>query len=231
LMSGLAVLKQRPPAAALWSRVGGDVVDLALLTGALLTPGTGKLRGALATASVGAITALDVGLGRAATKAAEPLEVQSWITIAGSPEALYGRWREPRTVPEVMQHFAEVRLEGDLRSHWVVSGPAGTRLEWDSEIVEERPGERLAWQSRTGSSPGPQGSVTFRPAPSGLGTEVGLSFRLESTAGTVGAAMSPLSNRLSRLVLGKALRRFKSLVETGEIPTLERNPAARPSSR
>lgn len=163
---------------------------------------------------------------RKAETGAGIMQVERSITIAKPADELYRAWRDPQTLARTMAHFAEVTAVGEDRQHWRVRTPGEQDMEWDSRIVDDRPGEHLGWESLTGAELPNRGSVSFRPAPGGRGTEVTLRLRFEAPGGTVGQA---LAKRLGvpRLLVLKGLHRFKSLVEAGEIPTLEHNPSAR----
>jgi uncharacterized membrane protein len=116
--------------------------------------------------------------------------------------------------------------------HWVVQGPGGPQVKWDTQIIEDRPGEVVRWASLPGAAVPTEGAVRFRPAPNGLGTEVTLSLRVDPHAGALGSALiSLLGGTAGTLLATKALHRFKSLAETGEVPTLTRQPAARHDGR
>ena len=122
--------------------------------------------------------------------------------------------------------MASVTPIDEDRALWTVHGPLGRTLTWETRIIEERPNELVRWQSQPGADLGNEGSARFRPAPGALGTVVTLRVRFEPPGGALGAALK-LSEIVPSSILGTALRRFKSLVETGEIPTLDRNPSAR----
>jgi uncharacterized membrane protein len=155
------------------------------------------------------------------------LEIERSITIGKTAEELYHFWRQPNNLSRIMGHFAEITSENGGRMRWKVRGPFGRVMEWDAQTVEERPGEFLLWESLEGADLPNVGMVRFRPAPAGQGTEVSLHFNFIPPGGALGAAALGLLDLAPKMVAGKALRRFKSLVETGEIPTLERNPSAR----
>lgn len=157
---------------------------------------------------------------------ADTMEVERSITIGSSADELYWFWREPQHLSRIMGHIAEVTDMGENRQHWAVSLPLG-RIAWNVQIVEECPGEVLRWESLTGAEVPNEGSIHFHPAPGDQGTEVTLRFRFDPPGGVLGDAAVEFLNIGPRLLVDTALRRFKSLVETGEIPTLERNPSAR----
>ena len=154
-------------------------------------------------------------------------EVERSITIGKSAAELYRFWRDPKNLRRIMEHFAEVSTMGEDRQHWRVNAPLGQSLEWDAQIVEERPDEFLRWASLPEAKLPNEGSLALRPAPGVRGTEVKLYFRFDPPGGVLGDAAVKLLSFAPRVVAEKALRRFKSLVETGEIPTTEYQPAAR----
>ena len=131
-----------------------------------------------------------------------------------------------------MDGFATVHESGDGRMHWKVEGPLGRAQEWDSETMDDRPGEGVGWRSLSGAAISNEGSVSFRPAPADRGTVATLRLRFDPPGGALGdAAAKLLASRPLDLAADRVLRRFKNLVETGEIPTTERQPAARADTR
>lgn len=157
-------------------------------------------------------------------------EVERSITIEKSADELYRFWRAPQNLSQIMGDLGEVTEMGNGLTHWVVQGPWNRRIEWDTQFVEERPGELLRWKSVDGSPYPNEGSVQFRSAPRDWGTEVTLHFRFDAPGGTLSNNVVNSVIIIPRLLVEKALRRFKSLAESGEYPTLKHNPAARPSS-
>src|SRR5690349_1385599 len=103
------------------------------------------------------------------TQGRERIEVVTSLTINRPPEELYRFWRNFENLPTVMRHLESVTVRDDRRSHWVVKGPAGTRVEWDAEIVNEKANQLIAWQSCEGSDIDHWGVVRFVPARGGRG--------------------------------------------------------------
>jgi uncharacterized membrane protein len=157
----------------------------------------------------------------------EAPEVYRSITIGKSAAEIYRSWRDPQNLRRVMEHFAEVGTAGENRQHWKVLGPLGQSFEWEAQVVEEHPAEFLRWVSLPGAELPNEGSLRLTAAPGDRGTEVKLHFRFDPPGGILGDAAVKLLGFVPRMVAEKALRRFKSLVETGEIPTTEHQPAAR----
>lgn len=157
----------------------------------------------------------------------EALDVERSITIGESPEELYDRWREPETHEQMWAHFAEVTQTEENQQHWAVGGPMDVTVEWDAEVVEDEPGEFLRWESLPGATVPNEGSVRFTPRPNRDETEVTLRVRFDPPGGSLTTATADRLDFVPETAAGTALQRFKALVETGEIPTLEDNPSAR----
>jgi uncharacterized membrane protein len=156
----------------------------------------------------------------------EGVAVEHPITVGKSAEDLYRFWRHPQCLSQIMEDFVEVTEGSNGSTHWAIHGPLDRRLEWDTQIVEERPNELLRWKSLGTAQLSNEGSVSFHPAPGDRGTEVKLRLCFNVPGGTLGNAVAKQLTSVPHMVEEKALLRFKSLVETGEIPTLKHNPAA-----
>jgi uncharacterized membrane protein len=105
-------------------------------------------------------------------------------------------------------------------------GPAGRRVEWDAEIVEDVPNEIIAWRAVDGGDGGMEGwgSVRFAPAPGGRGTEVAVELAYEPPCGPIGEAFITLLEGEPSEHVKEDLRRFKQLMEAGEVVRSEGNP-------
>lgn len=234
ITSGIGILTGgRKPAGAMWSRVAGDAMDLALLGAALTSPASKKGRVAAAAAAVAGVTALDVicsqNLSRSQNDAAETkIEIERSITVGKSASELYSLWREPNTLRQIMRHFAEITPLGANAAHWKINAlPLGRVIEWNTNNTEDRAGEFISWKSADQTQFSNEGSVSFRPATGNRGTVVTLRFRFAPPGGAAGMAAAKLFDFVPDKLVGQSLRSFKSLAETGEIPTLERNSSAR----
>lgn len=158
------------------------------------------------------------------------LEVAGSITIGKPAQELYRLWRDPQSLSQIMGELAEVTQVSDDRQHWVLQGPFKKRIEWDTQVMEDQPAMLLHWKSLDRAPLPNEGWLSFRPAPGDWGTEVTLRFRFDPPGGVLGNRIARPLTSVTRLLAEKALRRYKSLAETGEIPTLKHNPAARPSA-
>ena len=158
-----------------------------------------------------------------------PTEVERSVTVGKDADDLYGFWRDPEQLSRILGGFAEVTSAGERRQRWTVPTPLGRSLEWETELLEDRSGEVLRWRSTGGATVPNEWSVRFRPAPADRGTEVTLGLRFDPPGGRIGRSAMELLGVVPETLARKTLYRFKSLAETGEIPTLERNPSARGS--
>lgn len=159
--------------------------------------------------------------------AAGGVEVERSVTVERPADELYEIWRDPQQLSRIVGRAGEVTDANDDRQRWTVDAPLGRSVEWETRIVEERPGELLRWESLAGSRVSGEGSLRFREAPGDRGTEVTLSVRVDPPGGALGSSVIERLNVAPDAVVGEALRRFKSLAETGEIPSTEHNPSAR----
>ena len=225
LTAGIGILSQPRPATWVWSRVAGDLMDLASLGNAMSSNRNDRGRLATATAAVVGVTALDLlcaqnlsqkpGTGQPARSGHRP--VLQTITVNRSPDEVYRYWREFQNFPSFMKHLESVEVVGDRRSHWKAKGPAGYRTEWDAEITDDRPGSFISWRSLEGSEIDNSGSVRFLPAPGGRGTIVRVELQYKPLAGAVGAGIAMLFGQEPSQQVADDLRAFKQIIELGEV--------------
>lgn len=223
---GIAIFAQDSrtgkPAEAVWARVAGDALDLACLGAAFASPKTNKGRLAFATANVLTVTALDVICAQQlssnnGTTTGGTNQVKKSLIINRSPEELYQFWRDLQNLPRFMNQLESVKETGEGRSHWVAKAPAGTSVEWDAEITEDRPNELIAWRSLEGSEVDNSGAVYFEPAPGNRGTIVKVEMSYNPPGGVIGAVVAKLTGDDPGQQAQEALRCFKQLMETGEV--------------
>jgi len=133
-------------------------------------------------------------------------------------EDVYRFWRQLDNLPRFMSHLYRVSEGPDKRSHWVAAGPAGLAVEWDAEIINEERDKLLAWRSLPGSDVVTAGSVKFDRVRDGRSTQVSVHLQYAPPAGKVGALVATLFSRNPSQTVREDLRRFKQLLEAGEIP-------------
>jgi uncharacterized membrane protein len=154
------------------------------------------------------------------------VHLEAGITINRPRAELFAFWRALENLPRFMPHVRTVRDMGEGRSHWVVRGPAGRDLSWDAEIVAEKPNALITWRSLPGSGVSHTGSIRFTGATGGRGTELSLTMEYDPPAGPLGAVVARLLGDNPEQQIHEDLRRFKQLMEAGEIPTTDGQPAA-----
>jgi uncharacterized membrane protein len=141
------------------------------------------------------------------------------MTIYRPVEAVYPFCRDFENLPRFMENLESVTRIGEGRWHWVAKAPLGMRLEWDTEIVEDRENAYLAWRSLPGSQIEQAGRERFTEAPGGRGTEVHVVLEYRLPGGQIGTALTKLLGKAPEQMLREDLRRFKQVLEAGEVPT------------
>jgi uncharacterized membrane protein len=149
------------------------------------------------------------------------------VSINRPRDELYGFWRDLRNLPLFMENIHSIRVLDDRRSHWIVAAPGDREVEWDSRITEDVPGKLIAWASEEGARVRNSGRIEFSDATNGRGTVVTAILIYDPPGGALGKAMAKLFQREPNIQARRDLRRFKQLMETGEIST-SRSPAAAP---
>jgi uncharacterized membrane protein len=238
--SGVAILSQEQPAGAVWSRVAGDMLDLALLGSQLDSDNPERQKTLAATMSVLGVTAVDLytartlsqqsnggsgsrrwsagaGSARDMVRSGDGIKVKSAVTIGRPIGEVYGFWRNLENLPRFMSHLEAVKMLDDRRSHWIALGPAGMRVEWDAETVEDRRDELISWRSLPGGQVDTTGYVQFKQAPGNRGTEVVVEMRYDPPGGVVGASIAKLFGESGQEIVTRDLRAFKNVMETGEV--------------
>lgn len=230
-LAGAPGILDRPrPAGFLFARVAGDALDLAVLGAALRARGNVPARVAAAMAAVAGVTVLDVIASAKTSRSADPttdggaVRAQSAITVNRPPDEVYRFWRDVENLPRFMAHLESVHGQGDVRSHWVARAPAGATVEWDAEVVEDVPGSLVAWRSLDGAEVPNSGTVRLAPAPGGKATEVRVDLEYQPPLGAIGATAARLFGEDPLQQIKDDLRRFKQVVETGDVVRSDGSP-------
>ena len=129
-----------------------------------------------------------LGISRA-TPTDEPVghlgvKVEREIQVDEEPAKVYAFWRDFRFLPTIMPNLESVEMLSDTRSRWRVKAPAGTTIEWEAEIINDKRNELIAWQTLPGARVAHAGSVRFEPRPGG-GTTVRVSLQYNPPGGTL----------------------------------------------
>jgi uncharacterized membrane protein len=153
-----------------------------------------------------------------AVPAQQGVKVEKTMIVERPASDLYRFWRRLENLPQVMRHLKSVRSIDSQHSRWCAEGALGKDLEWDAEIINERPDEMLAWASLPDGDIETAGSVHFRPLRNGRGTEVVVSIKYNPPAGKVGAQLASLLGEGLEEKLDCDLSTFKQVMETGMAP-------------
>ncbi len=149
------------------------------------------------------------------------------ITILRPPLEVYSFWRDFKNLQYVMKDIAEIDMRSGGISHWVIRPKHSPPIEWDAEIINDRPGEIISWKSLENSNIKQAGSVWFSPAPYGQGTIVRLSLIYDIPGGKISEWFAKLFKEDPETLILTNLRRVKAFLETGEVPTIEGQPSGR----
>ncbi len=155
------------------------------------------------------------------------IRVERSITINATRETVFSFWRNLENLPRFMKHVQCVTKTDETHSHWLVAGPAGQKVEWDAEIINEIPNELLAWRSLPGASVDNAGSVRFEHATAGRGTRITVSLQYDPPAGEIGAMVAKFFGNDPAEEIEMELHRLKNILEAGEIPTSQGQPTGR----
>lgn len=231
--TGIAILQGGPDAASLWGRVGGDALDLWAMTRALDDPQTDRNRLLTAIGAVAGVTAVDAiaanGLSQVrsgsfgaarSSRERNAIHVKKAFTINRQPDVVYSFWRKLENLPRFMRHLESVEVIDERRSRWRAKAPVGT-VEWEAEIVDEQPNERISWRSLEGATVPNSGTVRFAPASGARGTEVHVDLEYSIPGGRLAALVAKMFGEEPEQQIVDDLRRVKQLLEAGEITRSE----------
>ncbi len=242
LISGAGILLRPHQPVWLWSRVAGDVMDLGLLAVAARqrdTSAAGRL-GALSAALTG-LAVLDLLVAWDNTnrirhappatglKRSGVTQIKKSMDVNRSPEACYRFWRDVENFPRFMPHVEQVESLDGTHSRWRVRGPLKQTVQWDAELTSDIPGQQLGWRAMSGAELAHTGLVRFSPAPGQRGTRIEVEFSFHPPLGKAGVMLARMTGDEPPQQISEDLRRFKQLIETGEIPTTIGQPAGRRS--
>jgi uncharacterized membrane protein len=237
ISSGAAILTNTESAGPVWMRVIGDVMDLGLLGLAMQSEDTERDRVVAATAAVAGITMIDalsavqlgqaneggngangsLALHRTGRRARQPglIRMARAVTVKRPRAEVYAFWKNFENLPKFFQHIESIQTSGQ-RSRWRSKLFGRNPLEWEAEIILDRPEESIEWRSFEGGDIASRGVVHFLDAPGRRGTEVRVELEYEPK-GVLGASFAKLFGAVPAQQIANDLRRFKQLLEVGEI--------------
>lgn len=168
-----------------------------------------------------------LGASTAGTERGGGITVERAVTIERSATDLYHYWRNFENLPCFMRHLESVKPLDEIRSRWAARAPLGGAVEWEAEIVEEHEGRLISWRSVVGAQVDNAGTVRFTEAPGGRGTEVHVKLVYSPPGGLLGAAVAKLFGEEPGQQVADDLRRFKQMMEAGEVATVDGQPSGR----
>ena len=154
---------------------------------------------------------------REALSGPKGVHIREAVTIARPRAEIYALWRRLENLPRYMTHIERVRVLDGRRSRWTARGPAGTRITWDAEIINEIPGSLIGWRSLPNARVAQAGSIHFHDVRDGA-TELVVHLQYDPPAGRTGRFIARLLGDDPASQVREDLRRFKQLMETGETP-------------
>ncbi|HNR13222.1 MAG TPA: SRPBCC family protein [Thermodesulfobacteriota bacterium] len=214
IASGIGILSQERPNAWIWSRVAGDLVDLASLGSVLKSNETNRTRTAMATAAVLGVAALDLYCSQRLQT--EPVYEVKTITINRLPADVYSFFRDIEHCPKLIDHFRSLQAT-DQQSRWRVKIPGGSPIQWNAEITHDEPNSQIDWRSTSESDIDHAGSVRFERATGGRGTLVRVEIEYVPPGGALAAQIAKLFGAEPGQQIERALRLIKQILETGDI--------------
>lgn len=225
LAHAVFLLGSRDPARRVWTRLAGDALDLTTL-GRAVARRRGERRGraAVAMAAVAGITAVDACAMLRRRPRDHGMTLHAAITVRRPREEVYRFWRDLENLPRFMVHLRSVMVLDEIHSTWTATAPAGRMITWAARIIQDRPGELIAWRSSEEATVPNSGTVRFDDAPGGRGTEVRVEIRYDLPAGALGAAVARLLGEHPGQQVRDDLRRFKQVMEIGEVVRSEGSP-------
>jgi uncharacterized membrane protein len=226
ISAGIGLLTDPKPTGFAAARVAGDAMDLALMVNTLTTPRNDRGRALLATAFVLGAGLLDVlateELSTTTPKVDHPirgadgLQVKKSVTVNRPVEEVYAFWRNFENLPQFMKHLDSVVGTGENTSRWRAGSSLGLTVEWEVQLVEDRPNELLSWQTIGVSDVTGHGRVEFTPAPGGRGTEVHAAIVYQVPGGALGNRIARIFRDVPGVKVENQLNVFKQIIETGE---------------
>ena len=145
------------------------------------------------------------------------VKIDKAVTVNAPPERVYAFWRNFENLPKIMTNLDRVKVIDDKRSKWVVKAPVGMKVEWEAEIINEKPNELIGWRSIDNALVNHAGSVNFERTPEGTGTVLRVSLQYDPPGGQFGHAVASLFNEDAGTQIEHDLQEFKRAFEAGQL--------------
>lgn len=163
---------------------------------------------------VRALTNLDFGRLTGMTEESDAVRIRKTININAPVDQVYSLWSNFENFKQFMSNIEEIKDLGNGKSHWVVKGPAGSKVEFDAMTTENRPNEMIAWETTEDAAVKHRGQVRFRE--SETGTQVNVNMAYTPPAGVAGHTVAKLFGKDPKSEMNADLARMKSLLEEGK---------------
>ncbi|HEY6458123.1 MAG TPA: SRPBCC family protein [Steroidobacteraceae bacterium] len=143
------------------------------------------------------------------------------VTVDRPRQELYLFWRDFRNLPLFMTGIRRVEVDDAEHARWFVGRGGGTdqTFVWNTVILADRPDELIAWRTSDGTETLHEGSLQFRDAIGGRGAVVTATISYDQSGGRIGELIARILHRDPKVQARRDLRRFKQLMETGELAT------------
>jgi uncharacterized membrane protein len=213
-LSSSAARESWPPALRAIATVGGSALGIAGLI--RRTPAGRAMAAAGLVIAIRGIVNMPLARMTGLRADGQTISLNKTIHIAAPPDKVFDLWNKYENFPHFMSHVEEVSDLGNGRSHWVVRGPAGARVEWTAVITESRRPEVLAWESEPDAIVLNTGRIRFEPE--GNGTRVTVHMSYSPPAGVIGHAVASFLHGDPKQEMDDDLMRMKTFIETGTPP-------------
>lgn len=167
------------------------------------------------------IDSTDNQRARPGVRAQQGRKIVAKIEVNRDRRDVYDFWRNFQNLPRVMRHLKSVTPIDETRSRWTAHAPLGQTLSWEADIINEHPGELIAWQSVPGSQVDTAGSVRLSASPSGMGTEVTVTLKYDPPGGHFVDRLAHLLGQALEDDLKEDLQAFKQALEADGTPAAE----------
>lgn len=224
IITSAGILLRPQQSAWRWSRVAGDLFDLYLLakSGRLLL----NNRLPIITALLAGMTALDVlaaiDSGQQNTTQSDlrsGIRIHKSLSVQRTAEECYRFWRNFENFPQFMHYVQSVQVVDTTHTHWRFRTPQGQQVEWTIELFSDIPSQQLGWRTLADAPIEHVGIVKFSPAYGNTSARLDIEIIYKKSVGKTDHALSQLFAEAPSEQWDEDLRRFKQLIETGEIAT------------
>lgn len=162
--------------------------------------------------------------GRAGVRGEQGVHYERTLTVNRPVRDLYQFWQQPENLARVFRHVKSVTTDGDNRLKWTAVDSLGQEWTWESEIFNKRELKLIAWQSLPGGDLEAAGSLHFNSIGEGRGTSVRFVLHYHFPQAQLAERVASFFGQGLDDEITEDLRRFKSIAEAGETPSVAGQP-------